>query len=67
MLLREDPTRLRLLMVRKRKNGLTLVERPLWETVVDEDAEVSVSPPEDGPAEVLVIAPRRVLHVRFGR
>lgn len=67
LLLREDPTHLRLQMVRRTKEGLTLVDRPLWETVVDEDAEIVRTPPGDGPAEIVALTPRRLLHVRFGR
>jgi hypothetical protein len=67
LLVRDDPTHIRLLMIRRVKDSLALVERPLWETVVDEDARVIATPPGEGMAELIAIDKRRILHVRFGR
>ena len=65
VLLREEPTRVRVLMLRKTKDGLNLFERPLWETTVDEDAQLVLTPPAEGRAELLVLGDKQVLHVRF--
>lgn len=67
LLVRDDPERVRLLMVRRTREGLALVDRPLWETVVDDEADLYVSPPGDGPPELAVVSGHEVLHVRFGR
>ncbi len=68
LLMREDRERLRLLMVRRTKNALTVIERPLWETSVDDDADLVIAPGGPGaPPEILVLSARSLLHVRFGK
>lgn len=67
LLLREDPEELRLLMTRKDAGGLSILERPLWTSRVDEDSVVHVHHQDGEPPELIVIGDRQVLHVRFGR
>ncbi len=66
LMLRDDPALLRILMVRRTKGGLTVVERPLYQTRVDEGAELRFL---DGPAgrEIALFDARSLLHVRFGK
>lgn len=68
LLLRDDPESLRLLMVRRERNGgaLAVVERPLWELAVRDHARVlRQSLPGRAVADLLVIERSQVLHVRF--
>jgi len=65
LMLRDDPERLRILMVRRAGEGLSLVERPLFETRVPEKADLRFL---DGPVrtEIAVFDDRTLLHLRFG-
>lgn len=65
LLLRDEPTRLRLFMVRRAKDRLTVVNEPLFETFVAADAQVLVREPAGAPPEILVIEGGQVRHVRF--
>jgi hypothetical protein len=66
LLMREDAEHVRMLMTRKTKGGLTVVDQPLWEMHVDSGADVVVREnPRGGPAELLVVEDSQVLHVRF--
>ena len=68
LLLRNDPEKLRLHMVRRAKDELTVIERPLFETTVDRGAEIRVEPGVGrSPPEILVLDDTSLLHVRFGR
>lgn len=68
LLLRDEPDRLRLLYVRRQKEGFEVMERALWEYTIDERARLVV-PPQGrlGPREVLVLERRQVLVLRFGQ
>jgi hypothetical protein len=68
LLLRDDPERLRLMMVRagRGEGQLSVIERPLWELKLDEDARVRVQAvPGRALPDVLVIERSQVQHVRF--
>jgi len=65
LLLRSRPTQLRIFMVRAQKDGWSLVERPLFEMTVDEDAVVRVVRSAGGPSRVLVLEDQAVHYVRF--
>jgi hypothetical protein len=65
LLLRDEPTRLRLYLVRRAGEGLSVVPQPLFETFLPEDAKVVVRE-NGGPApEVLIVEDAQVRHVRF--
>jgi hypothetical protein len=69
LLVRDEPKHLRALLVRRgsaKGGGWSVVDQPLWQLDVDEDANVSrvdVKPNER--PQLLVIEPTQVLHVRF--
>ena len=68
LMVRDDPKRLRVLMVRAARGGegLDVIEKPLWELPVHEDAEIDVLPaPARGTAELFVVERGQVLAVRF--
>lgn len=68
LLLRDEPDRLRLLYVRRQKEGFEVMERALWEYTIEERARLVV-PPQGrlGHEEVLVLERRQVLVLRFGQ
>jgi hypothetical protein len=67
LMVRDEPGRLRVLMVRAGRGGeLSVIERPLWELALHESAEVNVERPSTrGKAELIVIERGQVMHVRF--
>lgn len=66
LLLRDDSEHVRLLMTRRTRDGLTIVDQPVWEMHVESGADVVVREnPRGGPAELLVVEDAQVLHVRF--
>jgi hypothetical protein len=68
LLLRDDPEALRLLMVRRERNGgaLSVVERPLWQLAVRDHARVlRQATPGRAVADLLVVERSQVQHVRF--
>ncbi|MCE9637763.1 MAG: VCBS repeat-containing protein [Planctomycetes bacterium] len=65
ILLRDEPTRLRLHMVRRTKDGLTVVPQPLFETFVTPDARIVVREHAKSPPEVLILEDTLVRHVRW--
>ncbi len=68
LLLRDRPEQLRVLMVRRARDKLAVVERPLFATSVDPGAELHILPRLEGGSPDLVLASRnRVLHVGFVR
>ena len=72
LLVRDEPEKLRVMFLRSQgsgdKSAWTLFDKPLWETSIQEDAEVELVPPRAGETKpsVLVIDPAQVLLVRFG-
>lgn len=65
LLLRDDPERLRLLLVRRSGDTYAAVERPLFETALQEDARVQTATSPDGRTEVVIAEDTQVRHVRF--
>ena len=65
LLLRSRPTQIQIFMVRAQKDRWSLVDRPLFEMTVEEDARVEVVRPEGGTSRVLVLEDQAVHHVRF--
>lgn len=65
LLVRPDPDVLRLSLVRRTGGGLSVVDLPLFETHVHEDAELVLHEPRGRPPEVLVLEEAQILHVRF--
>jgi len=63
LLLRDDPSRLRVLALGRGRRGLEFAAAPLFEVRIDERAEVLVG--RDDPPEILVLEKGQVLHVRF--
>ena len=66
MLVRDDPARVRVHMVRKSGERLQLVDRPLFATPVNERAEL-VFLGEAGRTELVLFDDDDLLHVRFGQ
>jgi hypothetical protein len=72
LLVRDEPEKLRVMFLRSQGSGdkstWTLFDKPLWETSIQEDAEVELVPPRAGEAKpsVFVIESGQVLFVRFG-
>ena len=68
LLLRDELGRIRLLYVRPDREGLQVLDRPLWEYSIEEGARV-VLPPEGGLGEdrILIIERGRVLLVELVR
>jgi hypothetical protein len=68
LVVRDQPGRVQLYMMRAQGEGWTLVERPLWESSCDPGMDLWVRRPPGRPAHDLVmVEPSRVVHVRFGR
>ena len=68
LLLRDDPESLRLMMVRRERNGgaLAVVERPLWELAVRDHARVlRQARPGRALPDLVVVERSQVQHVRF--
>ena len=69
LLAREEPERLSLHLVRADGKGgrLEVLDRPLWELRVDEDARVRFAerPEAPGRPDLLVLEEAQILHVRF--
>jgi hypothetical protein len=63
LLLRDRPDRLRVMALRRTREGLDVMAEPLFETRIDKKAVLQVL--EGDPPEVLVLEKSRVLHVRF--
>jgi hypothetical protein len=66
LLLRDDKVKLKVLMVRKTRDGMQLVERPLWEIPVESRATLLIAEgtPERAP-ELLILEETQVVHVSF--
>ena len=58
--------KLKVLMVRKTRDGMQLVERPLWEIPVESRATLLIAEgtPERAP-ELLILEETQVVHVSF--
>jgi hypothetical protein len=68
LLVRDQPSRLRLFMLRAQGEAWTLVDRPIWESTCDPDADVRLlAAPGRATRELVLLEPTRVVHVRFGR
>ena len=68
LLLRDDPESLRLMMIRRERDGgaLAVVERPLWELAVRDHARVlRQAMPGRALPDLVVVERSQVLHVRF--
>ncbi len=66
LLLRTSKDHLSVFMIRQRKGELSLVDRPLWELNIDEEANVELPDVEVSKnREFLVLEDHQVLHVRF--
>jgi len=65
LLVRDRPERIRLHLVRRQGEDLTVFERPLWEMAVAAEAEVRFPERGDGPASFFVLEENQVLWVRF--
>ncbi|MCG3133672.1 MAG: hypothetical protein HMLKMBBP_00888 [Planctomycetes bacterium] len=66
LLVRDQPSHLALRMVRRQGESLSVVERPLWETVLSDGATVHVHEPAGRkPPEVLIVEDGMVRHVRW--
>lgn len=63
LVLREEPTRVKVLSCRPRRGGLSIEPRPLWEMRVSETARVVVGAGE--APELLILEEHQVLVVRF--
>lgn len=70
-LLRDTQSHLALRMVRRTGESLSMVDKPLWETVISEGARVLVHEPrrapgaKSAPAELLLVEDGMVRHVRW--
>ncbi len=68
LLVRDDPERVQLFMVRRAGASLAILDRPLFETRVADDADLLVTPAARGvPPELALVSDAEILHVRFGR
>jgi hypothetical protein len=68
LVVRDQPGRVRLYMMRAQGEDWTLVERPLWESACDPEMDLWVRrPPGRAAADLVLVEPSRVVHVRFGR
>ena len=68
LLLRDEPGRLRVLLVRRVRDSFQLFDRPLWELRIPEEAELTIRrATAAGPPELLVADEGEVLHVGFRR
>jgi hypothetical protein len=66
LVLRDEPDHLSVLMTRRSGDGMTIVEKPLWETHVDSGAKLVLrDAARSGSPEFLVVEDAQVLHVRF--
>jgi hypothetical protein len=65
LLVRDREDRIRVLAVGRTRSGLAVREAPLFETTIDDRADVLVHDRRDGAPEVLVLDKKHVLHVRF--
>ena len=64
LMTRSRPTRVEMRMSRVRRGKLSVIDKPVFELDVDEDAAISVD--SSGPApELLVLEENRIQHVRF--
>jgi hypothetical protein len=65
LLLRDEPGRLRLHMIRRSGEGLTVVPQPLSEIHIQDNAKVRIRDREGAAPEVLVVEDGQVRHVRW--
>ncbi len=65
LLLRDEPTRLRVLKVEREGDGVEVEGTVLWEATIDEGARLEIAERPQGHADVLVIEGKQILHVRF--
>jgi hypothetical protein len=66
LLIRDEPDHAALYMVKKQRDVLAVIERPLWEATISSEARIL--PETSGPGrtpELVLLEPGRVLHVRF--
>jgi hypothetical protein len=67
LLVRDGPTRFSVHLVRKTKDGLTVMKRPLDEHQIRKRAEIDVVWRTDGPPAIVVREGKQVHHVRYER
>jgi hypothetical protein len=68
LVVRDQPGRVQLYMMRAQGEGWTLVERPLWESSCDPGMDLWVRrPPGRSTKDLVLVESSRVVHVRFGR
>jgi len=66
LLLRDDAVRLKVLMIRKTRDGLQLIDKPLWEIGVEERANLVIEEGAPGRApEILIMEEHQIVHVSF--
>ena len=68
LLLRDEEERLKVLALRRGRDGLSFHSRPVFETRIEKRSRLVVSEPGPGRRpEILVVHGREALHVRFAR
>lgn len=67
IVVRDRRERVRLFMVKKLKGTLVLIDRPLWERVVDKDARLFLLDEEAGGRGLMIREDAQMLMVRFPR
>ncbi len=68
LVVRDQPGRVRLLVLRAQRDTWAVVERPLWELSLDEDAELRVlKAPGQARGALVVLEPARVVLASLGR
>ena len=65
LVVRDKAERLRFHLVRKGRKGVQVLDDPLWELKIDEDAEVEVV--DNGPPALLLLESNQVTEVSFER
>jgi len=65
LLVRDRPEHLRLLMMRRGRDGFELIDRALWELDVDPDARILLVRRQQGDPDVLILEAGQVLAVRL--
>lgn len=66
LLLRDSAEQVSVYMVRRSRNGLQVISKPVYKLRVDEDAKLHIGPQRGKKApDLLIIEETQVLHVRF--
>ncbi len=65
MLLRDEPERLKILMLRNNQGELSVEARPLWELRISAESDLALVPGPASNPDLLIIERTRLLHVRF--